>query len=227
MLTRSQAGRVLLGIALSAGLLYLVVRNISPAEIVSHLGRTHWEWLGLSAACNLAMLWARGFRWSWLFYPARQSGWQLVSATAIGFMANNVLPLRMGELVRGYLAARSGGGSFWTAMATLAVERVLDMLSILLLLGGIVLVVPVPPWLQAGALTLLARDLLAMGLLIFLALERGAVAGWTTRIPRIGERLRRWLTLFSVGLRSLRPGSHLVPLVGWTVLIWLLIAAAV
>jgi len=227
VLTRSQAGRVLLGITLSAGLLYLVLRNISPAEILAHLRRTHWGWLGLSGACNLAMLWARGFRWRLLFYPASQAGWPLVSATTIGFMANNLLPLRIGELVRGYLAARSGGGSFWTAMATLAVERVLDMLSILLLLGGVVLVVPVPPWLQAGALTLLALDLLAMGLLIFLALERGAAAGWTTRIPRFGETLRRWLTLFSIGLRSLRPGPHLVPLVGWTVLIWLLNAAAV
>lgn len=227
MPTRSQVSRVLFGITLSTGLLYLLLRNVSPAELLFHLGRTYWRWLALSAALNLAMLWARGFRWGWLFYPARQSGWPLVSATTIGFMANNVLPLRMGELVRGYLAARSGGLSFWTALATLAVERALDMLSILLVLGAVVFTVPVPPWLQAGALTFLALDLLAMGLLIFLARGRGAVAGWITRLPRFGETVTRWLALFATGLQSLGRGPHLVPLVGWTLLIWTLNAGSV
>ncbi len=138
--TRSRATRILAGIGVSALFVYLVLRNVSPGEILVHLGRTHWGWLGLSAALNLTMLWARGFRWQLLFYPAQPSGWQLVSATTIGFAANNILPLRIGELVRSYLAARSVEISFWTALATLAVERVLDMLSILLILGAVV------PW---------------------------------------------------------------------------------
>lgn len=227
MVTRTRAGRALLGITLSAGFLYFVLRNVSPGEILVHLGRTHWGWLGLSAALNLTMLWARGFRWQLLFYPAQPSGWQLVSATTIGFAANNIFPLRIGELVRSYLAARSIEISFWTALATLAVERLLDMFSILLILGAVVLMVPVPPWLQAGALTLLALDLLAMGVLIFLALKRGAVSGWIARISRFRETLTRWLTLFAIGLQSVRPGPHLISLGGWTLLIWTLNAGAV
>lgn len=227
MPTRSQAIRVLVGLIASAGFLYLVLRHVSAEELLAHLRRTHWGWLGLAAAFNLAMLWARGFRWRWLFHPASQPGWRLVSATIVGFMANNVLPLRMGELVRGYLAARSGGLSFWTAMATLAVERILDVLSILLVLAAVVLTVPVPPWLQAGALTLLALDLLAMGLLILLAVGRGTAGGWLGRLPRVGEALARRLGLFSVGLQSLRPGRHLAPLFLWTLVIWTLNASAV
>lgn len=224
---RSQAIRVLVGLIASAGFLYLVLRHVSAEELLAHLGRTHWGWLGLSAALNLTMLWARGFRWQLLFYPAQPSGWQLVSATTIGFAANNILPLRIGELVRSYLAARSVEISFWTALATLAVERLLDMFSILLILGAVVLMVPVPPWLQAGALTLLALDLLAMGVLIFLALKRGAVSGWIARFSRFRETLTRWLTLFAIGLQSLRPGPHLISLGGWTLLIWTLNAGAV
>jgi len=227
VVTRSRATRILVGISVSALFLYFVLRNVSPGEILVHLGRTHWGWLGLSAALNLTMLWARGFRWQLLFYPAQPSGWPLVSATTIGFAANNILPLRIGELVRSYLAARSIEISFWTALATLAVERVLDMLSILLILGAVVLMVPVPPWLQAGALTLLALDLLAMGVLIFLALKRVAVSGWIARISRFRETLTRWLTLFAIGLQSLRPGPHLISLGGWTLLIWTLNTGAI
>ncbi|MBI4590460.1 MAG: flippase-like domain-containing protein [Candidatus Rokubacteria bacterium] len=227
MPTRSQAGRILLGVALSAGLLYLVVRNVSPAELLSHIGRTYWGWLALSAAFNLAVVGARGLRWGSLFYPASQPGWSLVSATAIGYMANNLLPLRAGELVRGYLAARNGGLSLWTVLATLAVERVLDALSILSILGAVVVVVEVPLWLQMGALTLLALDLLAMGFLILLAREWGPLARVILKIPRLGATLQRWLAVFSIGLQSLRLGRHLGPLLAWTVLIWLLSAGGV
>jgi hypothetical protein len=219
--------RVLIGIAVSAGLLYLVLRNVSPGQLLSHLRGTHWGWLALAAAANLAMVGARGVRWRSFFHPAAPAPWPLVSATAVGFMGNNLLPLRAGELLRAFLAARSTGLSFWTSLATLAVERVLDALSILLILGAVVLLVPVPPWLKAGALALLALDLAAMGALILLAGDRGRLAARIMRIPRLGPTLTRWLSLFSVGLQSLRPGPHLAPLVWWTVLIWVLNAGAV
>lgn len=222
-----RAVRILLGLAVSAGLLYLVLRTVSPAELLSHLGRTHWGWLALSAAFNLAMVGARGVRWVLFFHPASPASWPLVSATAIGYMANNLLPLRVGELVRGYLAARSAGLSFWTAMATLAVERVLDALSLLLILGGVVVAVEVPLWLKTGALTLLALDLLAMGILILLARGWDPLNRRLMGIPRLGTTIKRWLGLFAIGLQSLRPGPHLGPLLTWTVLIWILNAGAV
>lgn len=218
---------MLTGIAVSAGLLYFVLRNISLDEMLIHLGRTRWDWLLLAAALNLAMVFARGIRWRSFFYPTLPATLPLVSATAIGYMANNLLPLRAGELVRAYLAARSGGLSAWTALATLAVERVLDALSILLILAVVVVVVEVPAWLEAAALTLLALDLLAMGFLILLARGHMSLARFITRIPRAGDTLTRWLTLFSTGLTSLRPGPHLGPLVAWTVLIWALTAGVV
>jgi len=103
---RARAVRILLGVAVSVAFLYVVLHNISPAEIVSHLARTHWGWFAISAAFNLSMLWARGLRWRPLFYPEPQRSWPLVSATAIGFMANNVLPLRAARSSRGMRTAR-------------------------------------------------------------------------------------------------------------------------
>lgn len=225
--TGARAIRILLGIAVSAGLLYLVLRNISPSEILSHLRRTHWGWLALAVASNLAIVGARGIRWGSFYHPAAPAPWPLVSATAIGFMGNNLLPLRAGELLRAYLAARSARLSFWTAMATLVVERVLDALSILLILGAVVLLVPVPQWLKAAALVFLVLDIAAMGALILLARDRGRLAARIMRIPRLGATLTRWLSLFSVGLQSLRPGPHLAPLLAWTLVIWLVTTAAV
>jgi glycosyltransferase 2 family protein len=67
---------------------------------------------------------------------AGQAAWRPVwQATAIGFMANNVLPARGGELARAYVASRLVPVRFTTALASLAVERVFDGLILVLLLA--------------------------------------------------------------------------------------------
>src|SRR5438552_15077617 len=94
----------------------------------------------------------------------------------IGYMANNVLPLRAGEVVRVYVVARrwsaAGAGdtgrAFWTTLATLIVERVLDSLAVVLMLAVLVLIVPVPAFLQAAALAVLAIDLVGIAVLVAL-----------------------------------------------------------
>ena len=74
----------------------------------------------------------------------------------IGYMANNVLPLRAGEVVRVYVASRHGP-RFWTSVATLVVERVLDGLAVGLILAWLFLTLPIPRELRWPAIIFLAR----------------------------------------------------------------------
>src|SRR5207244_13619483 len=112
----------------------------------------------------------------------------------IGYMANNVLPLRAGEVVRVYLVARrwsAGLGAarshpFWTTLATLIVERVLDSLSVVLILAVLVLVVPVPRFLEVAALVVLAIDLASVTMLIAIVAAPQLCARFVTRL------LARW-----------------------------------
>src|SRR4029434_3512343 len=86
------------------------------------------------------------------------------------------LPLRAGEVVRIYLVARRWRASgapdrihpFWTTLATLVVERVLDSLVVVLILAVLVLVIPVPRFLEVAALVVLAIDLAGIALLVAL-----------------------------------------------------------
>jgi len=156
----------------------------------------------------------------------------------IGYMANNLLPLRAGEVVRVYVVARrwSAAGAdgtgrvFWTALATLIVERVLDSFAVVLMLGALVLVVPVPAFLQVGALAVLAIDLVGIAVLIALIGAPARCARLIERIsarwPRLRQRALGVFETFVRGLDGIRAPSHALPILAWTVIVWIIPALA-
>jgi glycosyltransferase 2 family protein len=179
----------------------------------------------------------RGRRW-WYLFPPGSDPPPLTPAMMIGYMANNVLPLRAGEVVRIYTVARrwrvTGDGGrihpFWTTLATLVVERVLDSLAVVLILAILVLVVPVPRFLEVAALVVLAIDLVGIAVLIALVAtpDRCArvVVRLTERWPGLQRRLLSIFETFVHGLDGIRAPAHAAPLVVWTALVWLVPALA-
>jgi glycosyltransferase 2 family protein len=182
-------------------------------------------------------IWVRGQRW-WYLFPPGSNPPPLTPAMMIGYMANNVLPLRAGEVVRIYVVARrwSATGAperihpFWTTLATLVVERVLDSLVVVLILAILVLRVSVPRFLEMAALIVLTIDLVGIAVLVALAAAPDAcvrlVARLVGRWPGLHRRLLNIFQTFVHGLDGVRTPSHAVPLVAWTVAVWLVPALA-
>jgi hypothetical protein len=185
---------------------------------------------------GLAGLWARARRWRWLFPPGAPPP-SLLPAMMIGYMANNVLPLRAGEFVRIWVAARrfeaEGRGAasqaFWLVAATMVIERVLDSLAIVFMLAVLVLTIPVPPVVEWGAGVLFAIDVIGVAVLVFVArapeLGRRILLRLVGRWPRAAQAL---LGIFDVALRGLsgiRTPSHLPWVALWTLILWVLPAA--
>ncbi len=198
-------------------------------ELGRQLAHARWEWVALSLVLGPFGVWTRGRRW-WYLFPAGSNPPGLVPATMIGYMANNVLPLRAGEFVRVYVVARRWGHGFWTALATLIVERLLDSFVIVLAIVVLVLRTPVPRTLEVGAVILLAIDVVAVTVLGALAVAP-ALAGrvvrrLTARWPSAQRRADDIVRTFARGLEGVRTGSHLLPLLLWTVIVWVAPAAA-
>jgi hypothetical protein len=178
---------------------------------------------------SLTVVWLRARRWYYLFPPgAGPQG--LPAAVMIGYMANNLLPLRAGELVRVYVVRRRGQ-RFWTVVATLLVERVLDALAVVLILATLLLVLPVPRELEVAALIFLAVDVVAMAVLAAIAVApdraRALVQRCTGRRAALAARLLQGLDTFTEGLRGIRTPQHLLPLILWTVATWITWAGAI
>ena len=228
--------RVIAGVAISVALVVWLFRSVDLPELGRQLAATRWGWVVPAVAVGPLGLWARALRWRYLF-PPRSEPPGLIPANMIGYMANNVLPLRAGELVRVYVAARhlrtergmSAEQSLWLTGATVIVERVLDSLSLVLIMGVLVFVIPVPPALQYAAVVILALDAVAAAVLVALAVAPGrsrlVLARLTRRWPRLARRAERGFDMVLLGLAGVRARAHLLPLAAWTVFVWVLGAA--
>ncbi|MGH7397128.1 MAG: lysylphosphatidylglycerol synthase transmembrane domain-containing protein [Candidatus Rokuibacteriota bacterium] len=221
--------KILLGLAVSAGLLVYFFWGVDLGVIAAHLRGTVWTLLALSVALAFASMWARAWRWSYLFPPGTRPT-HLYRALLIGYMGNNLLPLRAGELVRIYVASRHGP-RFWTTLATVVVERVLDGLALGLIIAGLLLIVPVPGEIRWSIAIFLAVDLIALAVLVAIALAPGVCRVLIeTLFHRIGWLERRLLDLLGTmteGLRGVRTGRHAIPITLGSVAIWLLLALSV
>jgi len=205
-------------------------------ELGRQLAATSWVWVVPGVAVAPLGLWARARRWRYLFPPGPEPP-GLMAANMIGYMGNNVLPLRAGEFVRMYVVAQrmaaqrtsSVTGGLWLAGATIVVERILDSLTLVLILGLLILMIPVPPALQYAAAVVLAIDVLAAAALVTLAvapeLSRRILVRLLRGRPALAERAGRALALVLRGLEGIRAPSHRLPLLVWTVVAWVLTAA--
>jgi uncharacterized protein (TIRG00374 family) len=229
MPTPGRLGKILLGLAVSAGLLVYVFWDVDLRLIAARLRDTVWALLALSVLLHGLSLWARAWRWSFLFPPGPRPT-HLFRALLVGYMGNNLLPLRAGELVRIYVASRHGP-RFWTTFATVVVERVLDGLAVGLVVAGLLLVIPLPGELRWPVVLFLAVELVGILWLVMIAAAPGVCrAIIETLFRRFGWLERRLLDLLGTmteGLRGLRAPRHAVPILLSSVGIWLFLGLSI
>lgn len=214
--------KLLIGIGVSVFCIWLSMRDVEPRAVLHALGRANWlGFIGLMAT-TLVGFWIRAVRWrSLIVSPRRLSLDALYSATMIGFMANNVLPFRLGEFVRPWALARRESMSKTTLLATVVVERAVDMLTLLAILGISVLVHPISSETSAGRMTQAGAGVL-IGLCVALTafvvllehqpeLARRVIGFLTKRLPAsIRDRVTGMLNHFFEGLGLFRDVPRLL-----------------
>lgn len=145
--------RVWIGIPISIAFLALAFRGQDPNEIRDAFSRVDWRYLPLALALLYAGISVRAFRWHVLLRPVQEiSTREIFPILIIGYAANNVLPLRTGELVRAWALGQRYGVRKTAALATIAVERLFDGLTMLLFIGGAAIVIGLTAELQHVAL---------------------------------------------------------------------------
>jgi uncharacterized protein (TIRG00374 family) len=230
-----------LGIALSAGLLVWTLRGESPAEIWSVISQANVPLLILAALVATAIFPLRAIRWRIILGPAAPNFpfaplWRSI---AIGMMVNNIYPARLGEVARAYALTRETNRVRLTgAVASLAVDRVFDALTLMLLLVSAMLSADFPQGMTVGGQPVQRGALLfavgAVGLFVVLyaivAFPHHLVRLYAAVVGRVAPRLvtrgSEIIHAFSGGLGVLRSPSRFAAVFFWALLHWLVNALA-
>jgi uncharacterized protein (TIRG00374 family) len=191
----------------------------------SSLWNLHPGWIVASVGTTLLTYVARAFRWHVLLNPLKSVAMSLlISTNLVGFSAIYLLG-RPGELVRPVWLSQREGIPLTASVATIVVERVLDILMLIALFGLALLMVEVPSaaeqtltLMKSAAGTMVAGS---AGAIVFMFFFRSKV-DWIVRfVPfaKVGSLLKN----FAEGLSFLdRPRSFVFAL-GHSALVWILI----
>ncbi len=143
---RGRRWQAWLGLAISAVFLVIAFRGQHPSEVWAVLRQADLVWLVPALALFALGVLVRAVRWSVLLRPvAPLSGRDVLPVLLAGYTANNILPLRTGEIVRAFLLGSRFGVRRSAVLGTIAVERLFDGLTMLgFLLAAMTMVSPTP-----------------------------------------------------------------------------------
>lgn len=234
--------RTILILLLTVGLLAFFFRHADVAGVWRETRRARFGLLLIAFGATVVTYVLRAFRWQYLLAPIGHARFRTAfETTIIGFAASFLLPARAGEVLRPYLLARRESLPATAAFATIVVERLLDLLTVLLLFGVFVLVGA--PRALAGDPVLFRRVEMGgaiagaaalAGLAVFFAL-----AGHPERLGRAALRIERVLPAriahavaglvetFAHGLGVMRQPRRLAVSLALSVPLWLSIAVGI
>ena len=230
--------RFWIGLTISVLFLGLLFWQIDISQMVTHLREADYVWLlpGVALYFAIAVVF-RTVRWRLLLAPMKRIGTgRLFPVVIVGYMANNILPVRMGEIVRSYYLGQREDVSKSATLATVAVERIMDGVVLLVLLVAASVFLPLGliegvaedtgiPWQLLVAGTTIPF-LGAMGLVWFTANHPRwllATVRWTTsHLPgRLQAVVREVVEKGIDGLEALKDSKRLSMLFALSLPVWL------
>ena len=112
---------------LSFASLAWVLQDFEPEKLWPEVRAMRWNWVGAAVLFDILVYFLQGWRWSLLLRPvANIRSTQSIGAIYVGLFANEILPLRTGEVIRCYLQARWSGLPFTVTLSSAIIERVFD-----------------------------------------------------------------------------------------------------
>ncbi|MDJ0786520.1 MAG: lysylphosphatidylglycerol synthase transmembrane domain-containing protein [Myxococcota bacterium] len=222
--------RVWIGVVISVLALAVFFRGFSAQELGAAIAQANWWILILpSVPAYLIGLWVRALRWRHLAANvAELETAPVFRATAVGFMVNNVVPLRIGELVRAWYLSRETGVSATALFGTVVVERVFDAAFVLALAAFVIWTYGIPGLDPAVVLATLST-LVAIPVLFLVALrvQPELALGFVARITyailpvRVARPIDRLVRGLAEGLAGMRGGASIAWVIWHSAVLWL------
>jgi uncharacterized protein (TIRG00374 family) len=222
--------RIAISVGLSALFLWLAVRGVHWGEAADALRGANYLWVLAMLPVTVWTLVIRAQRWRVFLQgvgvpPLRP----LVSATNIGFMANMILPLRVGEVIRPVLLSRRAQLPLSGVLASVLLERIFDMFTILFLFGLSVSVVTVSEQVREWGWMLTGLAVAVAAIIVLIRLQEQLALRIARRLadllPRnVGDHAYGFAQGFVRALEMLDSPMAYVRAFGWSLYLWMAIS---
>jgi uncharacterized protein (TIRG00374 family) len=225
--------KFILGIGISLFLLFFLFRKIDFAQLVEVLKGLDIRYLAAALLVTFVSYSLRAVRWHYLLLPQKKAApWNLLSATVICYMANNLLPARLGEFIRAYVLAEKENLEPSSVFATLVLDRLFDGFSVLVILVITFFTVKLPPGMEkvqqglvTGGYVTLALYIAVIVFLVFLKRATAStlklVAVILSPFPgKFSNAIIPLLGSFISGIRLTSKPKELFALIFSSALIW-------
>ena len=223
---------------LTVALLVWFLHQANLSEVWQHVRSARIDLLVLSFVFVAATYWARSIRWQYLLAPVGRTRFRNVfRTTVLGFAALALLPARVGDVIRPYLLARQEGLAASATIATVVMERVLDLIAVLALLaiyvwgfsgpGELPVAFLRPIEVSAAIAAAAAGSLLVLMWILATHPERiGRLVTVAAGVlpGKVSKQLGQMVSVFSGGFAAAREPRAMVMAIIWSFAIWLTIA---
>jgi len=139
-----------IGLGISLFFLFLLFRKIDFHKLLAAFREMDYRYLWPALLFTFVSYFFRAVRWYFLLLPIKKTRLKnLFPATMIGYMANNILPARLGEFVRAYVLGEKEGIAISAVFASLVIDRLFDGFTVLLILLFTFFTVKLPPGMES------------------------------------------------------------------------------
>ena len=204
--------KVIIGVVISLAGIYWAFKDFDFFDFKQSIQQIDFVYFLLATIFLWGSVWLRGIRWKWLFNDsASPSVASLYRAELIGYFGNNVLPLRLGEILRAYIVGKENNLPKSFVFGTVVLERLMDMFA--LIFFGIILLFLYPfeeGW--VGDYILKGGSVILIVIFVLIIIKRFKLKSTENKILRIFNQIMD-------GLLSIRKKS-IIPVVISSILIW-------
>ncbi len=218
--------QALIGILLSFLFLWLALRKVNFVEVGQALRNANYSLFALAFILSGAGFLIRAYRWKILLSPVKDVRFgNAFSAITIGFMANGILPMRLGEIVRAFVVGYNENISKSAALATVVLERVLDLFTLLFFFSVFLIIIPFPATIKKISIVLFLIGILGIGSLLLLLLKPTFIMRLFNFLPeKASRKFRATFLSFIEGLKIIKNWKSLVVVILLSFCVWTYIA---
>jgi uncharacterized protein (TIRG00374 family) len=218
---------IILGIPISIIFLYLATRKVDFQQTLQIIKQTNYLYLLPALLAFMADFSTRALRWKVLLTPLKKCKYSnLVSNVFLGFFGNTVLPMRAGEIIRILMLREKENISKASSVATIIIERAMDIFAILLLLSITFFIFPYPA--SINKLLFLCIAIFVFVIIVFYGImfyrdkTLAIMQRFLNIFPhKIHDKLEHFLDSFISGLEILRNTQHLLTTAALSIIVWL------